>query len=82
MKDKIFSFFQNFKDITASLYQHVLSKNPGSILILLPEFIKNEDFKNVTEERLQKIYDAEKVLLEWPHLTIPVYFTFEGKLSS
>merc|ERR1719402_634767 len=65
------------EDLTPSLYKSIMGKSPGSILVLLPEFIKKEDFQNITEERLQKIYDAEKVLLEAPKSEIPIYFTFE-----
>ena len=66
------------EDLTATMYQTILKKGPGSILILLPEFIRTEDFKNITEDRLQKIYNAERILLEWTSLTIPIYFTFEN----
>jgi len=32
---------------------------------------------NITQERLNKIHEAEKILLEAPQSAIPIYFTFE-----
>ena len=54
------------EDLTPLLFQSVMAKSPGAILILLPEFIQNEDFMNITQERLNKIHEAEKILLEAP----------------
>ena len=39
-----------------SMFQSILEKGPGAILILLPEEINNPSFpENITQERLAKV---------------------------
>lgn len=65
-------------DITSKQsFNSLLEKNPGSVLIILPDFMKTEDFRNVTKETLDQIAEAERALLDFPVTQIPIYFSYE-----
>lgn len=68
----------NLLDITSKQsFNSLLEKNPGSVLIILPDFMRTEDFRNVTKETLDQIAEAERALLDFPVTQIPIYFSYE-----
>jgi hypothetical protein len=68
----------NLLDITSKQsFNSLLEKNPGSVLIILPDFMRTEDFRNVTKNTLDQIAQAERALLDFPVTKIPIYFSYE-----
>ena len=63
----------------STLFYTILEKGPGAILVLLPDEINGPSFPaNFSSERIQKIQDAEKVLLGAAATNVPIYFAYEN----
>jgi len=67
------------EELTQSLFSSIMEKGPGAILILLPMEINQPSFpENVTQDQLNKIHEAERILIQSPSTPIPIYFSFEN----
>ena len=80
------------EELTALVFQSILEKGPGAMLILIPEEINSPSFpENITQERLSKvsiininspvypvikIYDAEKILMNAMSASTPIPIYF------